>query len=176
MGATRKRWFVRSIHWTLLLMAVSGILAIYWFAAPSPWKPRPFPEAEYQNLNTGMTEGDVIALLGPPGDFTTGSDAYEIGLEWSFGGWRSSDHVSADIIRHWIYDSWQIAAEFSAPGKKSFGGWDRYPLWPHDHRLRLFACEYQKSILVKRTFTKRCCDWLNDTWNLLLSRPIIHSF
>src|SRR6266536_5071904 len=88
--------FAKGIRWKLLLglalIACAGV--VFWTVFLEPWRPTgPFWE-KYQKVQLGMTDKEVIAILGPP-DYDLAVGLGRSYLDWYEG--RQTISVELDV-------------------------------------------------------------------------------
>ncbi len=106
------------------LLSLATVLAVFVFAGcfrPFEITDRKPPVIEkeriYRNLEVGMTYEEVLAMMGPPGDFTTRETCYIV----------NSYHSLGPLARYWYDDQQNIVLFFDLDdkltGKELFRGW-----------------------------------------------------
>ncbi len=119
----------------LLLGSLAGALVLTGVAAFVLWpRPRRITEENFARIKQGMTLAEVEAILGPPGDYTTGPVSGSSGLVVDYSELAPPTVID---IKAWADDYGSIALCFDGDGRATggmeFGPHTRAPRGPFDN-------------------------------------------
>ncbi|HEV3257706.1 MAG TPA: hypothetical protein VG013_12545 [Gemmataceae bacterium] len=119
----RKNWVLLARNWVLLALILLIGLALGWALVSRALPPR-FTEEKVARIHEGMTEEEVVAILGKPAGYYASFDAPDVLPPESWKTPEGYPLPDGTFMRGWVSDAGAVEVYFRPDGRVRRSRWE----------------------------------------------------